>query len=65
MSERKIQAVGNKTTLKEYDQSYEDMKYWLSKTPQQRVAAVTFLVHQRLSEGEKMDRSRFSQVKMK
>ena len=54
-----------KVNLKDYDQSFEDMQYWLSKSPQERIAAVTFLIHQNLSPGERMDRSHIVRLKMK
>lgn len=43
---RKIAMVRQQFDMKMHDQASEDLKYWLSKTPQERLAAVTFLVHQ-------------------
>lgn len=62
---RKIAMVKAQFDMKTYDQASEDLKYWLSKTPQERIAAVTFLVHQQLKPGERMDRTVFIRRKLK
>ena len=51
--------------MKTYDQASQDLEYWLSKTPQERIAAVTFLVNQQLKPGQKMDRTVFFRRKLK
>lgn len=35
-----------------HDQELEDMEYWLSKSLQERIAAVTYLVQQNLEPGQ-------------
>lgn len=51
--------------MKATDQAADDLDYWLSKTPQERIAAVTFLVNQMLKPSQRMDKTVFSQRKMK
>jgi hypothetical protein len=53
----KIVPVVRKAVLKDIDESYEDMQYWLSKTPQERIAAVTQLRSHSLTPGQRMDKS--------
>lgn len=55
--ERKMKMVRNTTNIYEYDQGEKDMEYWLTKSPKERLEAVTFLVNQRLTIGQRMDRS--------
>jgi len=43
MADRKIVPIVRKALLKDIDESYEDMLYWLSKTPQERMAEMTRL----------------------
>jgi hypothetical protein len=62
---RKIAMVKRQIDMKTHDQTAEDLKYWLSKTPQERLAAVTFLVRQMLEPGQRMDRSVFIRRKLK
>ncbi|ACT91403.1 hypothetical protein [Dyadobacter fermentans] len=62
---REIAMVKAQFDIKTYDQAGEDLKYWLSKTPQERIAAVTFLVHQQLEPGERMDKTVFIRRKLK
>jgi hypothetical protein len=52
----KIVPVVRKAVLKEIDESYEDMLYWLSKTPQERIAAVTELPSHSLKPGQRLDK---------
>jgi hypothetical protein len=53
----KIVPVVRKATLKEIDEGYEDMLYWLSKTPKERIAAVTQLRSFSLKPGQRMDKT--------
>jgi hypothetical protein len=62
---RKIAMVFNQTDLKNHNQSLEDFSFWQSKTPQERLAAVTFLVNQNLKPFQRMDKTISSQKKMK
>ena len=38
-----IQKVVNKRDLRNFSSIKEDLRYWLSKTPEERVAAVDYL----------------------
>jgi hypothetical protein len=53
----KIVPVVRKAVLKDIDEGYEDMLYWLSKTPQERIAAVTQLRSDSLQPGQRMDKT--------
>lgn len=56
---RKIAMVVNKYNMYEHDQAADDLSYWLSKTPLERISAVTFLVNQTLKLGQRMDKTKF------
>ena len=62
---RAIAMVSNKISLKDSNQDDSDLNYWLSKTPQERLSAVTYLVNQNLKPGQKMDRTYMNIIKMK
>ena len=62
---RKIAMVFNQTDLKNSNQSIEDFSFWQSKTPQERLAAVTFLVNQNLKPFQRMDKTIYAQKTMK
>lgn len=53
----KIIPVVKKAKMRELDDSYEDMQYWLTKTPQERIAAVTHLRSAFLQDGQRMDKT--------
>ncbi len=53
----KISPVVRKAVLKEIDESYEDMLYWLSRTPQERIAEVTRLRSFFLKPGQRIDKT--------
>ncbi len=61
---RKIALVVRKVNMKNTNQSIEDMEYWLSKTPQERLSAVTFLINQNMAPGKRMDKTIHNQLKM-
>lgn len=52
----RIQAVVRKAPMKEVEER-EDLLYWLSRTPTERMQAVTFLILQFLEPGQRMDKS--------
>ncbi|MET3125846.1 hypothetical protein ABID42_000948 [Arcicella rosea] len=62
---RKIAMVFNQTDLKNSNQTLEDFSFWQSKTPQERLAVVTFLVNQNLKPSQRMDKTISSQKTMK
>ena len=53
----KIVPVVRKAILKDIDESYEDMLYWLSKTPTERMAAMTQLRSGSLTPGQRLDKT--------
>ena len=53
----KIVPVVRKAVLKEIDEEQEDINYWLTKSPLERIAAVTSLIRQSLKPGERMDKT--------
>ena len=57
--------VKHQYDMKTHDQASRDLEYWLTKTPQERLAAVTFLIKQKLKPGQGMDKTVFSTRKLK
>ena len=53
----KIVPVVRKAVLKNIDEELEDMHYWLSRPPAERIAAVTRLISKSLAPGQRMDKS--------
>lgn len=56
----KIVPVVRKARLKDIDEEAEDMQYWLSKPPAERVAAVTSIIRQSMQPGQRMDKTAVS-----
>jgi hypothetical protein len=56
---RKMAMVVNKYNMYEHDQASEDLNYWFTKSPLERLSAVTFLVKQYLKPGQRMDKTKF------
>ena len=63
--QRKMAIVAKQINLKDPNQEESDLDYWLSKTPQERLQAVTFLIRQNMAIGQKMDRTVSSKRMMK
>jgi hypothetical protein len=55
---RAMAMVGRSFPLKGHDQEAEDLAYWLTKTPGERLAAVTRLVRSNLPKDARMDKSK-------
>lgn len=53
----KITPVVRKAKLKEIDEEQEDINFWLTKTPIERIAALTKLIRQSLKPGQRMDKT--------
>ncbi len=53
----KIVPVVRKALLKDIDEEYEDMLYWLSRPPQERIAEVTRLRSHSLTPGQRLDKT--------
>jgi hypothetical protein len=62
--ERKILPSVVKKAYKEFNEVEQNRLYWMSKTPQQRIAAVTFLSMQSLKPEQRMDKSIIAKFKM-
>ena len=52
----RITPVVKKGLMKEIDEQ-EDLLYWLSKPPRERIEAVTFIVSQFLKPGQRLDKT--------
>jgi hypothetical protein len=61
---RQIAPVVSKGLLAEMDE-HADIDYWLTKTPAERVAAVTQLVRASIPEGARMDKTHVVTGQMK
>jgi hypothetical protein len=53
----KIVPVVRKAILKEIDEGYEDMLYWLSRPAHERIAAVTQLRSHSIKPGQRLDKT--------
>ncbi len=62
---RKIALVANQSNLKTSSQAQQDFDYWITKSGQERLAAVTFLVNQNLKPLQRMDKTVVVKTKMK
>jgi hypothetical protein len=62
---RNIVPEVRKVSLKEADDAANDLDYWLSKPPSERVAAVTYIISQSLHQGERMDKQKILKRKIR
>ena len=62
---RKIVPVVKKGLLKDLEDDDNDLEYWLSKTPNERAAAITFLVLSSIKPGARMDRTHIVTIRTK
>jgi hypothetical protein len=53
----KIVPVVRKALLKDIDEGYEDMLYWLSRSPRERMEAMTQLRAHSLKPGQWLDKT--------
>ena len=65
MVQRKMVMVANQINLKDANQEAYDLSYWLLKTPQERMQAVTYLVRQNMTPGQRMDKTVWAKRSMK
>ncbi|CAL1516290.1 hypothetical protein [Chitinophaga sp. MM2321] len=63
--ERKIMPVVRRVSLKAADDYMHDLSYWLTKTPLERLSAVTFLIRQSLKKGQRLDKTKMARTKLK
>lgn len=59
----RLQAIVRKGHIKEIDEQ-EDLLYWLSRSPKERMEAVTFIISQFLKPGQRMDKSAVTRRKL-
>jgi len=52
-----IQKVVRKASLREFSEVKDNLAYWLSKTPEERVSAVEYLRRQRDGHSARLQRS--------
>lgn len=62
---RKIVPVLRKVALKEANDYSQDLNYWMTKTPAERLSAVTFLIRQSIKKDQKMDKSKIIKRKLR
>ncbi|SOD11899.1 hypothetical protein SAMN06297358_0390 [Pedobacter xixiisoli] len=55
--------VSNKVNMLTHDQGFEDLQYWLTKSPIERLACVTYLVKQYHSKPLRMDKTKYGKIK--
>jgi hypothetical protein len=60
-----ISFVVRKASMHEINEGEEDLRYWLSKSPRERLAAVNFIVAQSLTSGQRLDKTMIRKRKMK
>jgi hypothetical protein len=60
----KIVPVLHKAKLKEIDEDLQNLQYWLSRPPIERIAAVTKLRAFSLEPGQRLDKTVFIKRKM-
>lgn len=63
--QRQIAPVLRQVALKEANDDERDLAYWLTKTPNERISAVTAIVSQSLRPDQRMDKSFVSQRKLR
>jgi hypothetical protein len=63
--QRNIQPVIRQVALKEAEDHMQDLHYWLSRSPIQRLSAVTLLSRQMRYKGQQMDKSTVVKRKLK
>ncbi len=62
---RNIIPVVRKVQLREANDKLNDLEYWLSKTPVERLAAVTEIIFQSMRPDQRMDKGKIVKRKLK
>ncbi len=60
-----IVPIVRKAKLKDIDESLEDITYWLARSPQERIAAVTKIIRLSVDQGKKMDKTHVVRRKLR
>lgn len=61
----KIMPIIRKVALKEANDYTQDLNYWMTKTPAERLSALTFLVRQTIKRDQKLDKTKIIKRKLK
>ena len=61
---RAIAPVVRKVQMKAANDEQYDLEYWLSRPVEERAAAVTFIISQSLSKGQRMDKTKLVRRRM-
>lgn len=61
---RKIVPVLRKVMMKDADDEWHDLEYWLSKSVKERAAAVTYIISQSLTKGQRIDKTKLTRKKI-
>lgn len=62
---RKMVPILRKVALKEANDYTQDLNYWMTKTPAERLSALTFLVRQTIKRDQKLDKTKIIKRKLK
>lgn len=61
---RKIAPVLRRVMMKDANDEQHDLKYWLSRPVKERAAAVTYIISQSLTNGQRMDKTKLVKKRM-
>ncbi|MES2455535.1 MAG: hypothetical protein V4594_08345 [Bacteroidota bacterium] len=61
---RAIVPVVRKVQMKAANDEQYDLEYWLGRSVKERAAAVTFIISQSLSKGQRMDKTKLVRKRM-
>jgi hypothetical protein len=64
-NEFKMERVVRKVAMKGLDEGAENLEYWLSRSPVERLAAAAFIMGQSTKKGQRMDKTIVNKRKMK
>jgi hypothetical protein len=64
-AKRSIVPVGRKVLLHEADDAKKDMNFWLSKSPLNRISAVTDLISDSMKRSKRLDKKKIVKRKLK
>lgn len=62
---RKIIPVVRKVQLNEANDYTQDLNYWMTKTPSERLSALTYLARQTMKRDQKMDKTKITKRKLR
>jgi hypothetical protein len=65
IQERKILPILRKVVLKEANDYTQDLNYWMTKTPAERLSALSFLVRQSIKKDQNLDKTKIIKRKLR